>query len=62
MKKLAKACLLITAVLFAAPKVHAQISIGVTISANVAPPALPVYVQPACPIDGYLWVARLLGL
>jgi hypothetical protein len=32
----------------------AQISIG--ISVRVAPPAMPVYVQPACPTDGYLWV------
>jgi hypothetical protein len=33
----------------------AQFSAGVSISANIAPPALPVYVQPACPSDGYLW-------
>lgn len=31
----------------------AQISIG--ISVNIAPPALPVYVQPACPAPNYLW-------
>ncbi len=29
------------------------ISIGVSI--RVAPPALPVYVQPPCPAEGYLW-------
>lgn len=34
-------------------KTYAQISVGVSI--RIAPPALPVYVQPACPIDGYLW-------
>jgi len=28
---------------------------GVSISVNVAPPALPVYEQPPCPGDGYLW-------
>jgi WXXGXW repeat (2 copies) len=31
----------------------AQIAIG--ISVHVAPPAIPVYVQPACPVEGYLW-------
>ena len=28
---------------------------GVFVSVAIAPPALPVYVQPACPGDGYLW-------
>jgi hypothetical protein len=32
----------------------AQISIG--ISVNFGPPALPVYEQPICPAEGYLWV------
>lgn len=31
----------------------AQISVG--ISVNFAPPALPVYEQPVCPGDGYIW-------
>jgi hypothetical protein len=31
----------------------AQIAVGISI--RVAPPAIPVYVQPACPIEGYLW-------
>jgi len=43
------------AAMFAAPQLHAQISIGINITARIAPPALPVYVQPACPTDGYLW-------
>jgi WXXGXW repeat (2 copies) len=30
-------------------------SAGVFVSITVAPPALPVYVQPPCPVDGYLW-------
>jgi len=31
----------------------AQISVGVSI--RLAPPALPVYAQPVCPGDGYIW-------
>ena len=31
----------------------AQIAVGVAI--HVGPPALPVYTQPPCPVDGYLW-------
>src|SRR5258706_7456886 len=34
---------------------YAQVSVGITISARIAPPALPVYTQPPCPTDGYLW-------
>ncbi|MDQ2753744.1 MAG: YXWGXW repeat-containing protein [Bacteroidota bacterium] len=34
---------------------QAQLSIGVSISANIAPPPLPVYTQPLIPADGYLW-------
>jgi len=30
-------------------------SAGVFINITVAPPPLPVYVQPPCPTDGYLW-------
>jgi hypothetical protein len=28
---------------------------GVFISITIAPPMLPVYTQPLCPVDGYLW-------
>lgn len=28
---------------------------GVVISVGIAPPVLPVYAQPACPGDGYIW-------
>lgn len=34
-------------------KLMAQISLGISI--RIAPPALPVYQQPACPNDGFLW-------
>src|SRR5580693_5449208 len=32
---------------------HAQVGVGVSIT--VAPPALPVYEQPPCPTEGFLW-------
>lgn len=31
----------------------AQIAVGVSV--RIAPPVLPVYVQPPCPVEGYLW-------
>jgi hypothetical protein len=34
---------------------QAQISIGIGIHIGIAPPALPVYVQPPIPGDGYIW-------
>ncbi len=37
------------------PAAHAQVAIGIGISVHVAPPALPLYVQPPLPAPGYLW-------
>ena len=34
---------------------EALAQIAVNISVNFAPPALPVYEQPICPADGYIW-------
>jgi hypothetical protein len=31
--------------------------VGIGISVNFGPPALPVYEQPICPADGYLWMS-----
>jgi hypothetical protein len=36
-------------------KTFAQATVGIGVSVQVAPPQLPVYSQPPCPIDGYLW-------
>src|SRR6202047_3358761 len=36
-----------------ATSASAQIAVG--ISVRVPPPAIPVYVQPPCPTEGYLW-------
>jgi len=53
MKKVIKIFALLCVIYFAASTSYAQISVGVSV--RIAPPALPVYVQPACPYDGYLW-------
>jgi WXXGXW repeat (2 copies) len=39
----------------------AQIAVGIGISVHVAPPVLPVYVQPPCPVEGYLWTPGYWG-
>jgi WXXGXW repeat (2 copies) len=59
MKKLKSALILLLAVAFMAIKADAQVSVSFTI--GVAPPVIPVYVQPACPTDGYLWVPGYWG-
>jgi hypothetical protein len=41
------------AILLISVAAFAQVGIGV--SASFGPPALPVYVQPPCPAEGYLW-------
>jgi hypothetical protein len=46
--------LLIGAVLIAAPSASFA-SVGVFISVGIAPPPLPVYVQPPLPAEGYIW-------
>jgi hypothetical protein len=47
---------LIAAVLLAALPVMTDAAVFVGVSVNIAPPVLPVYVQPACPEPGYIWV------
>ncbi len=52
--------LLLFALLFAIPVVaHAQVAVGVSI--RLAPPAIPVYEQPLCPTEGYLWTPGYWG-
>jgi len=34
---------------------------GVFVSVGIAPPALPVYTQPVCPGDGYIWTPGYWG-
>lgn len=42
MKKIARMGFFIAAILLAVPKIYAQVSVGVSISANIAPPPIPV--------------------
>ncbi|NHA06950.1 BcpO-related WXXGXW repeat protein [Mucilaginibacter sp. HC2] len=55
MKKILKSFVLLAAFTIVMPQVYAQVSVGISISAHIAPPALPVYTQPVCPGDGYIW-------
>ena len=43
------------ALLLAALPVASQAGVAVGVSINIAPPALPVYVQPPIPAPGYVW-------
>ena len=46
--------LLLALLVFLAPAAsRAQVSLDVSV--HVGPPALPVYEQPPCPVEGYLW-------
>lgn len=54
MKKTIVSLTLLLALSYWANRADAQISVG--ISVRVAPPAIPVYEQPPCPVDGYIWV------
>lgn len=55
MKKIIKCIVFIVALLATAPVLHAQVSVNVGLSVRIAPPALPVYAQPVCPGDGFIW-------
>ena len=45
-------CLVLALVVLA---ISASSFAGVFVSVNIAPPVLPVYTQPPCPGDGYIW-------
>jgi WXXGXW repeat (2 copies) len=47
---------LIVALPLTALPVASQAGLFVGVSVNIAPPVLPVYVQPPCPAPGYIWV------
>jgi hypothetical protein len=54
MKKGIKGFFVMALIIVSSSKLFAQASVSLSI--NIAPPALPVYTQPLCPADGYLWV------
>ncbi len=45
----------VSALVLAASPLVSQAGISIGVSVNIAPPALPVYVQPPCPGVGYIW-------
>src|ERR1700722_1808819 len=45
----------LTACLFAIPAIFSTASAQVILSVAIAPPELPVYAQPTCPAEGYIW-------
>ncbi|HUJ32898.1 MAG TPA: hypothetical protein VLY23_16565 [Candidatus Acidoferrum sp.] len=56
-RSLSLALLLATPLLLLTPApAFAQLSVGVGVAVNLEPPELPVYDQPVCPGDGYIWV------
>jgi hypothetical protein len=48
-------CFVLATALFAIAATPATASAQVVLSVSIAPPVLPVYTQPVCPGDGYLW-------
>ncbi len=50
---LARAALVAALVAFVPAAGSAQVTVGVGI--NIAPPAIPVYTQPPCPVANYIW-------
>jgi hypothetical protein len=47
--------LLVAVFVFAIAATPSTASAQVVLSVAIAPPALPVYVQPVCPGEGYIW-------
>ena len=52
---LAKVFIFLMFLAFTTSKSNAQIDISVGLSIRIAPPELPVYEQPECPGDDYIW-------
>ncbi len=45
----------VAAIVLIIPAVPSGLSAQVAVSVTIAPPVLPVYVQPPCPATGYIW-------
>src|SRR5216684_2416963 len=55
MKKSILQTLILIGLSFSANYASAQFSVTVGVTIRTAPPALPVYTQPPCPTEGWLW-------
>jgi hypothetical protein len=55
MKNIIRVCMIVVVTSMVTLHTNAQFTLSVGVTIRTAPPALPVYVQPACPVDGYLW-------
>jgi YXWGXW repeat-containing protein len=55
MKSILSFFLFTAAFSFLALHSNAQFTLSVGVKISTSPPPLPVYTQPACPVDGYLW-------
>nr|WP_199082581.1 YXWGXW repeat-containing protein [Pedobacter sp. ASV19] len=53
MKAIGKIVVLLLVICMVQQNTFAQVSVGISI--RIAPPALPIYTQPECPVDGYMW-------
>ena len=49
------ACFALAAALLVIPAAPSTASAQIVLSVSIAPPVLPVYTQPICPGDGYIW-------
>lgn len=59
MKRLIVIFIVMSSSLFGVTKTNAQVAVGVQI--GIAPPEIPVYTQPPCPVEGYLWTPGYWG-
>src|SRR6201986_2765371 len=55
MKNILATILVVTALSVVVHPASAQFTVSVGVNIRTAPPPLPVYSQPPCPVDGYLW-------
>src|SRR5215475_15665314 len=53
--KLMSSIAVLAILIFAAPSAPAFAQVAIGVSVNFAPPDLPVYEQPPCPGDDYIW-------
>jgi WXXGXW repeat (2 copies) len=55
MKNLLRISLVLACLFLGGPRLFAQFTVGIGVTIRTPPPVLPVYAQPPCPVEGYLW-------